>query len=110
MLGSSPHLPASGHTAPTYQRAGRRWRSRNLVSRIRLTIHRALTELRSAAESRTRTCSTFFQRGLAGSDCDDGATCRPEPGGTVRFSYAESMTDPSFYLPLARAAEAAGYH
>jgi len=27
----------------------------------------------------------------------------------VRFSYAESMTDPSFYLPLARAAEAAGY-
>jgi probable F420-dependent oxidoreductase len=28
----------------------------------------------------------------------------------MRFSYAESMTDPSFYLPLARAAEAAGYH
>jgi len=27
----------------------------------------------------------------------------------VRFSYAESMTDPSFYAPLARAAEAAGY-
>jgi probable F420-dependent oxidoreductase len=27
----------------------------------------------------------------------------------VRFSYAESMVDPSFYLPLARAAEAAGY-
>jgi probable F420-dependent oxidoreductase len=27
----------------------------------------------------------------------------------VRFSYAESMTDPSFYLPLARAAEEAGY-
>jgi probable F420-dependent oxidoreductase len=27
----------------------------------------------------------------------------------VRFSYAESMTDPSFYLPLAQAAEAAGY-
>jgi len=27
----------------------------------------------------------------------------------VRFSYAESMTDPSFYIPLARAAEAAGY-
>src|SRR5580698_2239655 len=31
------------------------------------------------------------------------------PGGAVRFSYAESMTDPSFYLPLAQAAEAAGY-
>src|SRR5450755_2914362 len=31
------------------------------------------------------------------------------PGGLVRFSYAESMTDPSFYLPLARAAEEAGY-
>ena len=32
-------------------------------------------------------------------------------GGTesVRFSYAESMVDPSFYLPLARAAEEAGY-
>ncbi|HEY2307408.1 MAG TPA: TIGR03619 family F420-dependent LLM class oxidoreductase [Streptosporangiaceae bacterium] len=30
-------------------------------------------------------------------------------GGTVRFSYAESMTDPSFYAPLARAAEDAGY-
>jgi probable F420-dependent oxidoreductase len=27
----------------------------------------------------------------------------------VRFSYAESMTDPSFYGPLARAAEEAGY-
>jgi len=27
----------------------------------------------------------------------------------VRFSYAESMTNPSFYLPLARAAEEAGY-
>lgn len=28
----------------------------------------------------------------------------------MRFSYAESLTDPSFYLPLAKAAEAAGYH
>jgi probable F420-dependent oxidoreductase len=28
----------------------------------------------------------------------------------MRFSYAESMTDPSFYPPLARAAEEAGYH
>src|SRR5258708_13706954 len=28
---------------------------------------------------------------------------------TVRFSYAESMTDPSFYLPLAQAAETAGF-
>jgi probable F420-dependent oxidoreductase len=28
----------------------------------------------------------------------------------VRFTYAESMTDPSFYAPLARAAEEAGYH
>jgi probable F420-dependent oxidoreductase len=27
----------------------------------------------------------------------------------MRFSYAESMTDPAFYAPLARAAEAAGY-
>jgi probable F420-dependent oxidoreductase len=27
----------------------------------------------------------------------------------VRFCYAESMTDPSFYAPLARAAEQAGY-
>jgi probable F420-dependent oxidoreductase len=27
----------------------------------------------------------------------------------VRFCYAESMTDPSFYAPLARAAEEAGY-
>jgi len=27
----------------------------------------------------------------------------------VRFSYAESMVDPSYYLPLARAAEEAGY-
>ena len=27
----------------------------------------------------------------------------------MRFSYAESMTDPSFYASLARAAEAAGY-
>jgi probable F420-dependent oxidoreductase len=30
--------------------------------------------------------------------------------GTMRFSYAESMTDPTFYAPLARAAEEAGYH
>jgi probable F420-dependent oxidoreductase len=28
----------------------------------------------------------------------------------VRFSYAESMTEPSFYAPLACAAEEAGYH
>src|ERR1700722_12233434 len=34
---------------------------------------------------------------------------RPSLGGTGRFSYAESMTDPSFYGPLARAAEEAGY-
>ncbi len=27
----------------------------------------------------------------------------------MRFTYAESMTDPSFYAPLARAAEEAGY-
>jgi probable F420-dependent oxidoreductase len=27
----------------------------------------------------------------------------------MRFSYAESMTDPSYYVPLARAAEQAGY-
>jgi probable F420-dependent oxidoreductase len=27
----------------------------------------------------------------------------------MRFSYAESMTDPGYYLPLARAAEAAGF-
>ncbi len=32
-----------------------------------------------------------------------------DKGDTVRFSYAESMTDPSYYLPLARAAEEAGY-
>lgn len=30
-------------------------------------------------------------------------------GGSVRFSYAEAMTDPTFYIPLAKAAEAAGY-
>jgi probable F420-dependent oxidoreductase len=28
----------------------------------------------------------------------------------VRFSYAESLTDPSFYIPLAKAADQAGYH
>jgi len=28
----------------------------------------------------------------------------------VRFSYAESMVDPGMYLPLAQAAEEAGYH
>jgi alkanesulfonate monooxygenase SsuD/methylene tetrahydromethanopterin reductase-like flavin-dependent oxidoreductase (luciferase family) len=28
----------------------------------------------------------------------------------VRFTYAEAMTDPTYYVPLARAAEAAGYH
>jgi probable F420-dependent oxidoreductase len=28
----------------------------------------------------------------------------------MRFSYAESMTEPSFYAPLARAAEEAGFH
>lgn len=28
----------------------------------------------------------------------------------MRFTYAEAMTDPTFYIPLARAAEAAGYH
>jgi probable F420-dependent oxidoreductase len=38
-----------------------------------------------------------------------GAPARWTPGGAVRFSYAESMTNPSFYVPLAQAAEAAGY-
>ncbi len=28
----------------------------------------------------------------------------------MRFGYAESMVDPSYYVPLARAAEQAGYH
>ncbi|CAN5419133.1 TIGR03619 family F420-dependent LLM class oxidoreductase [soil metagenome] len=28
----------------------------------------------------------------------------------MRFTFAEAMTDPSFYVPLAKAAEAAGYH
>jgi alkanesulfonate monooxygenase SsuD/methylene tetrahydromethanopterin reductase-like flavin-dependent oxidoreductase (luciferase family) len=28
----------------------------------------------------------------------------------VRFTFAEAMTDPTFYMPLAKAAEAAGYH
>lgn len=28
----------------------------------------------------------------------------------MRFAYAESMTDPSYYLPLAKAAEEAGFH
>lgn len=28
----------------------------------------------------------------------------------MRFTYAEAMTDPSYYVPLAKAAEAAGYH
>lgn len=28
----------------------------------------------------------------------------------IRFNYAEAMTDPAFYLPLAKAAEEAGYH
>ena len=28
----------------------------------------------------------------------------------MRFSYAESLTDPSYYIPLAKAAEDAGYH
>ena len=32
-----------------------------------------------------------------------------QPEVPVRFCYAESMTDPSFYAPLARAAEDAGY-
>jgi probable F420-dependent oxidoreductase len=32
-----------------------------------------------------------------------------DKGDAVRFSYAESMTDPSYYVPLARAAEEAGY-
>jgi probable F420-dependent oxidoreductase len=28
----------------------------------------------------------------------------------VRFTYAEAMTDPTFYIPLAKAADEAGYH
>jgi probable F420-dependent oxidoreductase len=28
----------------------------------------------------------------------------------VRFSFAESLTDPTFYLPMAKAADEAGYH
>ena len=28
----------------------------------------------------------------------------------MRFTYAEAMTDPAYYIPLAQAADAAGYH
>jgi len=28
----------------------------------------------------------------------------------MRFTYAESMTDPTYYIPLAKAADEAGYH
>jgi alkanesulfonate monooxygenase SsuD/methylene tetrahydromethanopterin reductase-like flavin-dependent oxidoreductase (luciferase family) len=28
----------------------------------------------------------------------------------MRFTYAEAMTDPTYYIPLAKAADAAGYH
>lgn len=28
----------------------------------------------------------------------------------MRFTYAEAMTDPTYYIPLAKAAETAGYH
>ena len=28
----------------------------------------------------------------------------------MRFTYAEAMTDPKYYIPLAKAAEEAGYH
>jgi alkanesulfonate monooxygenase SsuD/methylene tetrahydromethanopterin reductase-like flavin-dependent oxidoreductase (luciferase family) len=28
----------------------------------------------------------------------------------MRFTYAEAMTDPTYYIPLAKAAESAGYH
>src|SRR5580700_11307430 len=38
-----------------------------------------------------------------------GANPLVPTGGDMRFSYAESMTDPSFYAPLALAAEEAGY-
>ena len=38
----------------------------------------------------------------------DGGLARM-PGGPLRFCYAESMTDPSFYPALAQAAEGAGY-
>jgi probable F420-dependent oxidoreductase len=48
---------------------------------------------------KTRTCSIFAK--------DAG---NPRTGAAMRFSYAESMTDPSFYAPLARAAQDAGYH
>jgi alkanesulfonate monooxygenase SsuD/methylene tetrahydromethanopterin reductase-like flavin-dependent oxidoreductase (luciferase family) len=36
-------------------------------------------------------------------------TDSPPKEDTVRFTYAEAMTDPTFYVPLAKAAEAAGY-
>src|SRR3984957_13371355 len=48
---------------------------------------------------KTRTCSILTAE--AGN---------PRTGAAMRFSYAESMTDPSFYAPLARAAQDAGYH
>ncbi|MDT5291980.1 MAG: hypothetical protein QOF88_6869, partial [Mycobacterium sp.] len=28
----------------------------------------------------------------------------------MRFTYAEAMTDPKYYIPLAKAADEAGYH
>jgi probable F420-dependent oxidoreductase len=37
-------------------------------------------------------------------------TALKEGVADVRFSFAESLTDSSFYIPLAKAADAAGYH
>ena len=39
-----------------------------------------------------------------------GAFRRCSSLAAMRFTYAESMTDPSFYMPLAQAAEGAGFH
>src|SRR4029077_19043182 len=44
-----------------------------------------------------------------GGSPDRRAQRRRARGALMRFSFAESMTDPSFYAPLARAAEEAGY-
>jgi hypothetical protein len=50
----------------------------------------------------------YFFDAAGGGSC--GRLSAVRSGGLVRFSYAESMTDPSFYAPLAGPVAAAGGH
>src|SRR5690348_6420244 len=70
----------------------------------------------SAFICRVSRIAPALRRSAAGAESAACVACWPHltrrqvtSGSDMRFTYSEAMTDPSFYVPLAQAAEDAGF-